>query len=131
MMFSVDNPSVVHLQEEGEKQRKERIQEWKEFLIPLFDGDGTARQDENGNNLAAIAYNPADMHSKVFLTRPDEHGDVKRARVVEMLKDFDKNLESDKDRQRFVKDLKYQVVYDRPSQQNKKRTDDPSKMQHA
>ena len=28
---SVDDPSVVHLQEEGEKQRKEHIQEWKEF----------------------------------------------------------------------------------------------------
>ena len=81
--------------------------------------------------MAAIAYNPTDMHSKVFLTRPDKHGEVKRARVVEILKDFDHKLESNKERQRFIKDLKYRVVYDCPSQRNKKRTDDPTKLQQS
>ena len=50
------------------------------------------------------------MHSKVFLTRPEKHGEFKRALVVETLKDFDHNLETNKERQQFIKNLKYYVV---------------------
>ena len=104
-------PSIVHLQDDGEKQKSK----WEDFLIPLFDENGDPKLDENGNHMKAVAYDPSTLQTRVFLTRPDQNGEQRRARVVEMLKAFDDNLESNEERKQFIKDLKYRVVYDRKS----------------
>ena len=91
----------------------ERI--WKEFEIQLLDEDGNPRVDENGEPIMAVAMNPLDIETRVFLTKPDIHGNVKRARVVEMINEFDTTLETNKQRRKFIKDLKYRVVYDQPN----------------
>ena len=53
----------------------------------------------------------------MFLSNPDEDGEIKRARVVEMTGDYEKILEKDKDHAHALQDLQYRVVYDRPSHQ--------------
>ena len=65
--------------------------------------------------MKAVAYDPSSLQTRVFLTHPDQNGEQRRARVVEMLKAFDDNLESNEERKQFIKDLKYRVVYDRKS----------------
>ena len=98
---------IVYLKADGEMDT-ERI--WKEFEIQLLDEDGNPRVDENGEPIMAVAMNPLDIETRVFLTKPDIHGNVKRARVVEMINEFDTTLETNKQRRKFIKDLKYRVV---------------------
>ena len=103
---------IVYLKADGEIDT-ERI--WKEFEIQLLDEDGNPRVDENGEPIMAVAMNPLDIETRVFLTKPDIHGNVKRARVVEMINEFDTTLETNEQRKKFIKDLQYRVVYDQPN----------------
>jgi hypothetical protein len=47
----------------------------------------------------------SDICGRVFLTKPNERGEVKRARVVELIKDFEGKVSKDKDLIKFK--LKY------------------------
>ena len=61
------------------------------------------------------------MHSTIFLTKPDEHGEQQRVIVVELISDFDTHLENHEQfAQALNKDLQYRVVYDCPSHLKKK-----------
>jgi hypothetical protein len=55
--------------------------------------------------MIAIAPPPSDICGRVFLTKPDERGEVKRARVVELIKYFEGNVAKNKDLIKFK--LKY------------------------
>jgi hypothetical protein len=49
----------------------------------------------------------SDLQGRVFFTKPDEHGDIKRAHVVEMMNLLDATLEKKKDL------IKFKIRYDR------------------
>jgi hypothetical protein len=55
--------------------------------------------------MIAIAPPPSDFCGRVFLTKPDERGEVKGAWVVEIIKDFEGNVAKNKDLIKFK--LKY------------------------
>jgi hypothetical protein len=54
------------------------------------------RLGPDGKPMIAIAPPPSDLCGRVFLTKPDERGGVKRARVVELIKDFEGNVAKNK-----------------------------------
>ena len=83
---------------------------WKEFEVTLQDENGDPRIDDEGNPIKVIAPPPQDLLSRVFLTKPDERGEVKRARVVELIDKFDSELAKDPDR------IKFKIAFDDDAQ---------------
>jgi hypothetical protein len=59
----------------------------------------------DGKPMIVISPPPSDLCGRVFLTKPDERGEVKRARVVELIKDFEGKVAKNKDLIKFK--LKY------------------------
>jgi hypothetical protein len=59
----------------------------------------------DGKPMIAIALPPSDLCGRVFLTKPDERGEVKRAQVIELIKGFEGKVAKNKDLIKFK--LKY------------------------
>jgi hypothetical protein len=55
--------------------------------------------------MIVISPPPSDLIGHVFLTKPDKRGEVNRARVVELIKDFEGKVAKNKDLIKFK--LKY------------------------
>jgi hypothetical protein len=89
--------SFVHLRDNGENENPI----WKEFEVTFQDRSGNVRLGPDGNSMVAIAPPPSDLCGRVFLAKPDERGEVKRARVVELIKDFEGNVAKNKDLIKF------------------------------
>jgi hypothetical protein len=96
--------SFVYLRDNGENENPI----WKEFEVTLQDGNGNVRLGPDRKTMIAIAPPPSDLCGRFFLTKPDERGEVKRARVVELIKDFEGNVAKNKDLIKFK--LKYDTV---------------------
>ena len=79
LIFSTESVKMLMLFEE--QPSLESL--WKDFEIPLL--------DVNGAPITIISKDPKSLHSILFLTKPHEHGKLRRARVVELIGDFDKN----------------------------------------
>jgi hypothetical protein len=91
----IDNQpdSFVYLRENGENENPI----WKEFEVTLEDGNGNVKLGPDGKPMIAIG--------RVFPTKPDQRGEVNRARVVELIKDFEGEVAKNKDLIKFK--LKY------------------------
>jgi hypothetical protein len=99
-----DQPdSFVYLRENGENENLI----WKEFEVTLKDGNGNVKLGPDGKPMIAISPPPSDLCGRVFLTKPDERGEVKRARVVELIKDLEGEVAKNKDL------IKFKLKYDR------------------
>ena len=90
-----DNPPVkgkefVFLRDKGEKEPV-----FKQFEFILQDEYGEPRLDHEGKKIVVIGPSPNEVVSRVFLTKPDERGNMKRARVVELINKFDDVLDKD------------------------------------
>jgi hypothetical protein len=97
-----DQPdSFVYLRDNGENENPI----WKEFEVTLQDGNGNVNLGPDGKLMIAIAPPPSDLCGRVFLTKPDKRGEVKRAQVVQLLKDFEGKVAKSKDLIKFK--LKY------------------------
>ena len=97
-----DQPdSFVYLRDNGENENPI----WKEFEVTLKDGNGNVKLGPDGKPMIAIAPPASDLCGRVFLTKPNERGEVNRARVVELIKDFEGKISKDKDLIKFK--LKY------------------------
>ena len=57
--------------------------------------------DADGNPIVVIGMPPEDLVQRVFLTKPDERGNMKRARIIEMINKFDDDLDVDPTRCQF------------------------------
>ena len=57
--------------------------------------------DAEGNPIVVIGMPPEDLVQRVFLTKPDERGNTKRARIIELINKFDDDLEVDPTRCQF------------------------------
>ena len=57
--------------------------------------------DLEGNPIVVIGMPPEDLVQKVFLTKPDERGNTKRARIIELINKFDDDLKVDLTRCQF------------------------------
>ena len=95
------------------KEAKNRI--LKEYNIPLLNNYGKPRYDDNGNPLRVIVFDPINMKGRTFFTKRNKDGETKRARVVELINEFNKELEQNKEHHKFLNDIKYRVFYDTPS----------------
>jgi hypothetical protein len=89
--------SFVYLRDNAENENSI----WKEFEVTLQDGNGNVKLGPDGKPMIAIAPPPSDSCGRVFLTKPDERGEVQRARVVELIKDFEGNVAKNKDLIKF------------------------------
>jgi hypothetical protein len=98
-----DQPdSFVYLRENGENENPI----WKEFEVTLKDGNGMVKLGPDGKPMIAISPPPSDLCGRVFLTKPVERGEVKRARVVELIKDFEGKVAKNK----YL--IKFKLKYD-------------------
>ena len=88
---------------------------WKEFEIPLLDENREPCLDDDGEPITIIAKDPKSLHSTIFLTKPDKHGEQRCAQVVELIGVFDKHLEDHEQQNIALEDLPYWVIDDRPS----------------
>ena len=68
---------------------------FKQFEFVLCNKFGNPRLDSEGTEIVVIGPSPNDVVSKVFLTKPDEKENIKRARVVESIDKFDDALDKD------------------------------------
>jgi hypothetical protein len=98
-----DQPNpFVYLRENEENENPI----WKEFEVTLKDGNDNVKLEPDGKPMIAISPPPSDLIGRVFLTKPDERGEVNRARVVELTKDFEGKVAKDKDL------IKFKSTYD-------------------
>ena len=100
--------SFVFFKRDGEKFTKPL---WKPFKVPLLDKNGEHCHNENGKPITIIACDPNYLHSTVFLTNLDEHGEIKKARVVEMIGYYKEILDKDRYCAQALQDLQCQVFY--------------------
>ena len=68
---------------------------FKHFGFILRDELGEPRLNHKGKKIVVIDPSPNDIKGKVFLTKPDERGNMDRARVVELINGFDDKLDRD------------------------------------
>jgi hypothetical protein len=97
----MQSDSFVYLRDNGKNENPIR----KEFEVTLQDGNGNVRMGPDGKPMIAIAPPPSDLCGRVFPIKPDERGELKRARVVELITDFEGNVAKNKDLIKFK--LKY------------------------
>jgi hypothetical protein len=96
-------PSFVYFRDDGEHIDSDSptAPPWTQFEVTLKDEYGNPRLDSKGDPITVIASPPSELQGRVFLTKPDEHGDIKRARVVELMNLHDATLEKNKDLIKF------------------------------
>ena len=87
----------VYLRDKGELT----ILVWKQYEFILRGKLGEPRLDLEGNCIVVICMPLEDLVQRVFLTKPDERGNMKRARVIELINKFDADLEVDPTRCKF------------------------------
>ena len=73
----------------------------EKFEFVLRDKFGEPHLDYKGKEIFVIGLSPNEVEGRVFLTKPDERGNMKRARVVEMIDKFDDELDRDPSRCKF------------------------------
>ena len=81
----------VYLRDKGEKH----IPVWKQYEFILRDELGEPQLGQEGNPIVVIGMPPEDLVQRVFLTNPDERGNMKRARIIELINKFNDDLEVD------------------------------------
>ena len=59
------------------------------------------RLDLEENPIVIISLPPEKLVSRIFLTKPNERGNMKRARIIELINKLDDDLELDPTRCRF------------------------------
>ena len=74
---------------------------WKQYEFILRDELGEPPLDAEGNPIVVIGMPPKDLVQRVFLTKPDERGNMKRARIIELINKFDDDLKVDPTRYQF------------------------------
>ena len=87
----------IYIRDKGEKP----IPVWKQYEFILRDEPGKPRLDDEGKPIVVIGMSPEDLVQRVFLNKPDERGDIKRARIIELINKFDDDLEADPTRCKF------------------------------
>ena len=70
--------------------------------------------DHEGKDIVVIGPSPNDIKGKVFLTKPDRRENMDRARVVELINEFDDKLDRDPLRCKF----KIEFVKNTPTGKN-------------
>ena len=93
---TVGDKEFVFLRDNGEKEPV-----FKQFEFILCDELGEPRVDHEGKEVVVIKPSPNDVVSRVFLTKPDERGNMKQARVIELIDEFDDALDKDPLRCKF------------------------------
>ena len=68
---------------------------WKQYEFILCDKLGEPRLDLEGIPIVVIGIPPEELVQRVFLTKPDERGNMKRAKIIELINKFDDDLEVD------------------------------------
>ena len=68
---------------------------FKQFEFILQDKLGEPRLNHEGNEIVEIGPSPNDIKGRVFLTKPDVRENMDRARVVELINEFDDKLDKD------------------------------------
>ena len=98
---ALEEKEFVFLRDKGEKIAPI----FKQCEFVLRDKLGEPRLDHEGKEIVVIGPSPNDITGKVFLTKPDERGDMSRARVVELINVFDGKLDKDPLRCKFKIDF--------------------------
>ena len=65
--------SFVYLRDDGGKTSSEPL--WKELEILLLDKSEEPHLDDDGEPITIIAKDTKSLHSIIFLTKPDKHGE--------------------------------------------------------
>ena len=87
---TVEEKQFVFLRDNGEKEPV-----FEKFECILCDKLREPRVDHEGKEVVVIGRSPNDVVSRVFLTKPDERGNLKQARVIELIGEFDDALDKD------------------------------------
>ena len=82
---------IVFLRDKGEKITPV----FKQFEFVLRDELGEPCLNHEGKEIVVIGPSPNNIKRRVFLTKPDEKGNMSRARVVELIYEFDDKLDRD------------------------------------
>ena len=86
-----ESTKFVYLRDKGEPT----ILVWKQYEFILPDKLGEPRLDLEGNSIVVIGISPEDLVQRVFLTKPDERRNMKRARIIELINKFDDDMKVD------------------------------------
>jgi hypothetical protein len=102
-------PSFVYFRDDGEHLDSDgpTAPPWTQFKVTLKDKNGNPRLDSKGDPITVIAPWPSELQGWVFLTKPNKHGDIKCARVVELMNLHDATPEKNKDL------VTFKIRYDR------------------
>ena len=71
--------TFVYLRGDGEHDDEQHPSPetlWKDSEVSLLDKNGEPCLDDNGEPITIIANDPKSLHSTLFLTKPDEHGEL-------------------------------------------------------
>ena len=84
----------VYFKDDREETSSEPL--WKEFEIPLLDENRKPCLDDDGEPITIIEKDPKSLHSTIFLTTPDKHGEQTHTQVVELIDVFHTHLKDHK-----------------------------------
>ena len=87
----------IYLRDDGEMP----ISVWKKYEFILCDKLREPRLDKEGKSIVVIGLLPEDLVQRVFLIKPNKRGDIKRARIIELINKFDDDLEADPTRHKL------------------------------
>ena len=90
-MTTPEGKAFVFLRDKGEKSTPV----FKQFEFILRDELGKSRLDPQGKEIVVIGPSPNDIMERVFLTKPDERGNMERVWVVELINEFNDKLNRD------------------------------------
>jgi hypothetical protein len=86
--YKCTTPSFVYFRDDGEHIDSDSptAPPWTQFEVTLKDENGNPILYSKGDPITVIAPPPSELQGRLFLTKPEEHGDIKRAHVVEIMK---------------------------------------------
>ena len=98
-----DTNSTIKSTKEESKEKdanKESPPPWEDepedFEIVLRDEYGTVKLDSDGNPITMNCRPPTDLVGRVFLTKPDPRGNRYRARIIEVVKEYEDEVNVNK-----------------------------------
>ena len=92
-----EGKECVFLRDKGEKITPV----FKQFEFVLRNKLGKPHLDHESKEMVVIGPSPNDIKRRVFLTKPNERGNMDRARVVELINKFDDKIDRDPLRCKF------------------------------
>ena len=101
-----------NLSDDVDEEHPPKTIDLERYEVVLRDDHGNLELDDEGNLITVICRPPTDLLGRVFLTKPDHCGNRQRARIIEIIKDFEDEVDINKNR--LIRNFRVQLQKGEP-----------------